>query len=958
MDPENMRCASCADVGGDLATQVRQVSCEPCSSNIAAGADERDCIGMGTCECAGGPPELASICPAEGYWLYTDHEKLTDLKQNQAKSRSRSQANRALNEAFKLFECYPQRSGETGSRCRHWSECAEEGTERCDSKQPNCCAKGFTGHLCEFCDGDMVRVYGAQCVECVGNDWPYLILAFIMVFFLVCYIMTQTVQRFEEATARFTIAVFFLQTVGLLLRGRFPNLSALTEIFDFNFMKPAAKCIIDGQFYHQWVFGIFSTPVSMLIYYMLIVAFTMVTSQAHSVRPMVKLGKAKLRYNMVLFNTLSRSEFFSVLKPKERHKIASSMDHRVVQEGENIVEQGDLGHEFFVIVDGECVPKVDGLRVGLDNLKSGDSFGENSLLHSAPRQSTVTAVSRTLVGVLTKKRLGKLMESMADAAQLKDALRKLEADSGGKMLDDRRGSDPDTVPSTPERPEAKKHKKKKHGKKKGKGRKKEEKKLMEVEMTDIMPLEELEEGEEHDEEEAEAVEQQQPQEQDGQGVQEGEGLGDTLAEPTPTPAADGKADLADMAEEEEGFDANAWFKLPLLQSGNLSKKGFDHGGLFKTRWFELRGSYLVYFVDSEKGIENGNLKGSINLNEVEDMDGSELEAQNELEITMRDDAVDNPGRTFRLRASNHDERDVWMAALSTAHAHTLSQLSAGRGKYSKRLTRSSTVARTNQDRLQAKEIKMSAERAMLFSYRTIHSEKLDQKQLKSEALHGRKIIGKIMPLADALRKVGLEIKTFYEACLDPVARKCAVLEIGIVLYGPVMKDALVLLFCEEDAIDPDKSVLSADSTIECYTNEHMMYMYVAVFMLLLFMVGVPLFMIGAAWSVDSNLNYKHHMEEAEQMAKARYVASWKILPRHVKKDEIESCLHEILSVQMSAHCFLLSKFQMSCRRETAHWYPLWYMFRRAIITVAFMDGLGNTSQLAGNTGLPGFNLGA
>jgi hypothetical protein len=182
-------------------------------------------------------------------------------------------------------------------------------------------------------------------------------------------------------------------------------------------------------------------------------------------------------------------------------------------------------------------------------------------------------VSRTLVGVLTKKRLGKLMESMADAAQLKDALRKLEADSGGKMLDDRRGSDPDTVPSTPERPEAKKHKKKKHGKKKGKGRKKEEKKLMEVEMTDIMPLEELEEGEEHDEEEAEAVEQQQPQEQDGQGVQEGEGLGDTLAEPTPTPAADGKADLADMAEEEEGFDANAWFKLPLLQSGNLSKKG-------------------------------------------------------------------------------------------------------------------------------------------------------------------------------------------------------------------------------------------------------------------------------------------------------------------------------------------------------------------------------------------------
>lgn len=66
MDPENMRCASCADVGGDLATQVRQVSCEPCSSNIAAGADERDCIGMGTCECAGGAPGARINLPRGG----------------------------------------------------------------------------------------------------------------------------------------------------------------------------------------------------------------------------------------------------------------------------------------------------------------------------------------------------------------------------------------------------------------------------------------------------------------------------------------------------------------------------------------------------------------------------------------------------------------------------------------------------------------------------------------------------------------------------------------------------------------------------------------------------------------------------------------------------------------------------------------------------------------------------
>ena len=77
-----------------------------------------------------------------------------------------------------------------------------------------------------------------------------------------------------------------------------------------------------------------------------------------------------------------------------------------------------------------------------------------------------------------------------------------------------------------------------------------------------------------------------------------------------------------------------------------------------------------------------------------------------------------------------------------------------------------------------------------------------------------------------------------------------------------------------------------------------------------------------------------------------------------KKAQIEHCLHEILSVQMSAHCFLLSKFQMSCRRETAHWYPMWYMIRRTILTVAYMDGLGNARQLDVIMGKDAFKLGA
>jgi MFS family permease len=64
--------------------------------------------------------------------------------------------------------------------------------------------------------------------------------------------------------------------------------------------------------------------------------------------------------------------------------------------GRRIVTQGELGEEFFVIVNGDVDVHAPGKPPSL--LHAGDSFGEIALLQEIPRTATVTA--RTNVNVL------------------------------------------------------------------------------------------------------------------------------------------------------------------------------------------------------------------------------------------------------------------------------------------------------------------------------------------------------------------------------------------------------------------------------------------------------------------------------------------------------------------------------------------------------------------------------
>jgi MFS family permease len=69
--------------------------------------------------------------------------------------------------------------------------------------------------------------------------------------------------------------------------------------------------------------------------------------------------------------------------------LARSVREESVAPGESVIEQGQVGESFYVIVAGEVEVMKNGHRVGV--LSDGDSFGEIALLRDVPRTSTVRA---------------------------------------------------------------------------------------------------------------------------------------------------------------------------------------------------------------------------------------------------------------------------------------------------------------------------------------------------------------------------------------------------------------------------------------------------------------------------------------------------------------------------------------------------------------------------------------
>jgi CRP-like cAMP-binding protein len=108
-------------------------------------------------------------------------------------------------------------------------------------------------------------------------------------------------------------------------------------------------------------------------------------------------------------DALAKAPLFAALSRQELGDLAKATEALEVDEGKVLTREGDLGREFFVIVDGDVSVTQDGKEIR--RLGAGDFFGEIALIYdNARRTATVTADSPLRFFVLTRQSFRSLLE--------------------------------------------------------------------------------------------------------------------------------------------------------------------------------------------------------------------------------------------------------------------------------------------------------------------------------------------------------------------------------------------------------------------------------------------------------------------------------------------------------------------------------------------------------------------
>lgn len=108
---------------------------------------------------------------------------------------------------------------------------------------------------------------------------------------------------------------------------------------------------------------------------------------------------------MIVTELFSKVRLFEGVSPEDRAALARAATLRTYRRGETIVQQGQPGDAFYVLVRGRVAVEIvapDGREVVLNTLGEGDHFGEMALLDDEPRSASVIALEKSDLAILSR----------------------------------------------------------------------------------------------------------------------------------------------------------------------------------------------------------------------------------------------------------------------------------------------------------------------------------------------------------------------------------------------------------------------------------------------------------------------------------------------------------------------------------------------------------------------------
>ncbi|HEX7171577.1 MAG TPA: cyclic nucleotide-binding domain-containing protein [Candidatus Limnocylindria bacterium] len=128
---------------------------------------------------------------------------------------------------------------------------------------------------------------------------------------------------------------------------------------------------------------------------------------------------------------LRKVPLFARMSQRQLERLGQLADEIEVGLDEVLAEQGRIGHEFFIVLDGHL--SVLDKRRPIAQLHPGDFFGEIALLDGRPRTATVRADGITRLLVVGHREFNALMDEFPEVrktvlAEVAGRLRRLGGD--------------------------------------------------------------------------------------------------------------------------------------------------------------------------------------------------------------------------------------------------------------------------------------------------------------------------------------------------------------------------------------------------------------------------------------------------------------------------------------------------------------------------------------------------